>query len=69
MGLGIVLGNTVPSVGLALQKGKFVGVSLPIGMYTTISPFKVSQSKSLLPSYPPETKQTNPPPTNQQSAS
>ena len=31
MGLGIALGNTVESVGPALQKGKFVGVSIPIG--------------------------------------
>lgn len=28
---GILLGNFVPSVGPALQKGKFVGVSVPIG--------------------------------------
>jgi hypothetical protein len=32
MALGIVLGNTVDSVGPALQKGEFVGVSIPIGM-------------------------------------
>lgn len=30
MGIGIALGNTVPSVGPALQKGEFVGVSIPI---------------------------------------
>lgn len=29
--IGILLGNFVPSVGLALQKGKFVDVSVPIG--------------------------------------
>jgi len=29
--IGIVLGNFAPSVGPALQKGKFVGVSIPIG--------------------------------------
>ncbi|KAM0330068.1 hypothetical protein ACHAQA_004239 [Verticillium albo-atrum] len=29
--IGILLGNFVPSVGPALQKGKFVGVSVPIG--------------------------------------
>jgi len=33
MGIGIALGNTVDSVGPALQKGEFVGVSIPIGMY------------------------------------
>jgi hypothetical protein len=33
MALGIVLGNTVDSVGPALQKGEFVGVSIPIGMF------------------------------------
>jgi hypothetical protein len=33
MALGIVLGNTVDSVGRALQKGEFVGVSIPIGMF------------------------------------
>jgi ACR3 family arsenite transporter len=31
MGVGIALGNTVDSVGPALQKGEFVGVSIPIG--------------------------------------
>jgi ACR3 family arsenite transporter len=32
MGLGIVLGNTVPSAGPALHKGTFVGVSIPIAV-------------------------------------
>ena len=32
MAIGIILGNFVPSTGPALQKGKFVGVSVPIGM-------------------------------------
>ena len=32
MGIGIALGNTVDSVGPALQRGEFVGVSIPIGM-------------------------------------
>ncbi|KAH8728314.1 sodium bile acid symporter family-domain-containing protein [Phaeosphaeriaceae sp. PMI808] len=31
MGVGIALSNTIASVGPALQKGEFVGVSLPIG--------------------------------------
>lgn len=30
--IGILLGNFVDDVGPALQKGKFVGVSVPIGM-------------------------------------
>ena len=29
--IGILLGNFVPSTGPALQRGKFVGVSVPIG--------------------------------------
>lgn len=33
MAIGIVIGNTVDSVGPALQKGEFVGVSIPIGVY------------------------------------
>lgn len=32
MALGIILGNLVPSVGPALQKGTFVGVSGPIAV-------------------------------------
>lgn len=31
MTIGIILGNFVPSTGPSLQKGKFVGVSVPIG--------------------------------------
>jgi ACR3 family arsenite transporter len=31
MAIGIILGSFVPSTGPALQKGKFVGVSVPIG--------------------------------------
>jgi len=31
MGVGIALGNTIDSVGPALQQGEFVGVSIPIG--------------------------------------
>lgn len=30
--VGVLLGNFVPQTGPALQKGKFVGVSVPIGM-------------------------------------
>jgi ACR3 family arsenite transporter len=37
MAIGIVLGNTVSSVGPALQKGEFVGVSIPIGKFDPIS--------------------------------
>lgn len=32
--IGILLGNFVDSVGPALQSGKFVGVSVPIGKFT-----------------------------------
>ncbi|KAH8815038.1 sodium bile acid symporter family-domain-containing protein [Xylogone sp. PMI_703] len=32
MGLGIILGNFVPNTGPALQRGKFVGVSVPIAV-------------------------------------
>lgn len=31
MAIGIILGNFVPNTGPALQRGKFVGVSVPIG--------------------------------------
>lgn len=31
MAIGIILGNFVPSTGPALQRGEFVGVSIPIG--------------------------------------
>jgi hypothetical protein len=36
MALGIVLGNTISSVGPALQKGEFIGVSIPIGKFPPI---------------------------------
>jgi ACR3 family arsenite transporter len=32
MGVGIAIGNTVDNAGPALQRGEFVGVSIPIGM-------------------------------------
>ncbi|KAF2091297.1 arsenical-resistance protein ACR3 [Saccharata proteae CBS 121410] len=32
MAIGIILGNTVPSTGPALQRGTFVGVSIPIAV-------------------------------------
>jgi ACR3 family arsenite transporter len=32
MAIGIILGNFVPNTGPALQRGTFVGVSVPIGM-------------------------------------
>jgi arsenite transporter len=38
MAIGIILGNTVPSTGPALQKGTFVGVSIPIGKGPILSP-------------------------------
>lgn len=40
MAIGIILGNFVPSTGPALQKGTFVGVSIPIGM-SVFEPFQV----------------------------
>lgn len=33
MAVGMILGNFVPNTGPALQKGAFVGVSVPIGKY------------------------------------
>jgi len=42
MAIGIILGNLVPSTGPALQKGQFVGVSLPIG--TNVPPPTLSQT-------------------------
>ncbi len=35
MAIGIILGNFVANTGPALQKGKFVGVSVPIGSITS----------------------------------
>jgi ACR3 family arsenite transporter len=34
MAIGIILGNFVENTGPALQKGKFVGVSVPIGIFS-----------------------------------
>lgn len=39
MVIGILLGNFVPNTGPALQKGKFVGVSVPIGKSFFLLPF------------------------------
>lgn len=36
MAVGIILGNLVPNTGPALQRGTFVGVSIPIGKYSTV---------------------------------
>lgn len=36
--VGILLGNFVPNTGPALEKGKFVGVSIPIGTSLPIPP-------------------------------
>jgi ACR3 family arsenite transporter len=43
--IGILLGNFVPSVGPALQKGKFVGVSVPIGTTSSYSLLVVFHSQ------------------------
>ncbi len=42
--LGVLLGNFVPEVGPALQKGKFAEVSIPIGMSSLVSalPFRAA---------------------------
>lgn len=40
MAIGIILGNFVPGTGPALQRGEFVGVSVPIGI---CSPFLLFQ--------------------------
>ena len=40
MVLGVLLGNFVPEVGPALQKGKFAEVSIPIGMSSPLSLFR-----------------------------
>lgn len=37
--IGILLGNFVPNTGPALQRGEFVGVSIPIGRSTLTSQF------------------------------
>lgn len=42
MAIGIILGNFVPSTGPALQRGKFVGVSVPIGTWKQLSTFLLS---------------------------
>lgn len=35
--IGVLLGNFVPETGPALQKGKFVGVSVPIGKWSGLT--------------------------------
>ena len=47
MAVGIILGNFVHDVGPALQKGTFVGVSIPIGAYSQTIP--VSHKAKLTP--------------------
>lgn len=44
--IGILLGNYVPSVGPALQKGKFVQVSVPIGE-PSLSPSCIPRTGSI----------------------
>lgn len=41
MAIGIILGNFVPNTGPALQRGKFVGVSVPIGTCKQLPTFVV----------------------------
>ena len=47
MAIGIVLGNTVEAVGPALQKGEFVGVSIPIGTFLFLLPISTWRGVSL----------------------
>jgi hypothetical protein len=37
MVIGVLLGNFVPETGPALEKGKFVGVSVPIGKHSYVA--------------------------------
>ena len=39
--IGVLLGNFVPNTGPALEKGKFVGVSIPIGMISLFAHLSV----------------------------
>lgn len=48
MAVGILLGNFVPSTGPALEKGQFVGVSVPIGMSTFISSASLADAQIVL---------------------
>lgn len=54
MAIGIILGNFVPNIGPALQQGKFVNVSIPIGMCPNHQPNKgpFHRSGNLLTSLP-----------------
>lgn len=47
--VGILLGNFVPGTGDALEKGKFVGVSVPIGRYILLEPLYHQQFSNLFP--------------------
>lgn len=50
--IGILLGNFVPSTGPALQRGKFVGVSVPIGKFAffflVLSLFRYGSTQMLM---------------------
>lgn len=52
MAIGMLLGSLVPSTGPALQKGEFVGVSIPIGTFpchsSLVTKFNVSLAVGLL---------------------
>lgn len=51
MAIGIILGNFVPNTGPALERGKFVGVSIPIGKYIQCLQGVQNQKCSLLISF------------------
>jgi ACR3 family arsenite transporter len=63
MGAGIAIGNTVPNAGPALQKGEFVGVSIPIGEFHILCSYKGYAKKVFPPALwlEPLTSVTNPP--------
>ena len=50
MAIGIALGNTVDSVGPALQRGEFVGVSIPIGTFNLVACYPILSPFILIPS-------------------
>ncbi|KAF5227100.1 hypothetical protein FANTH_14871 [Fusarium anthophilum] len=52
MAIGIILGNFVPETGPALQKGKFVGVSVPIGMFHQRPEFLIAEADRVTSCWP-----------------
>ncbi|KAF2182571.1 SBF-domain-containing protein [Zopfia rhizophila CBS 207.26] len=48
MAIGNILGNTVPSTGFALQRGEFIGVSIPIGLAWAFLPDRQDLHEGLI---------------------